>query len=88
METIFNFSICIHEPTLPVLLVVFPHPNVVITTGVNVSAEAMLKLFVELALINVEILSQVSAYAFPFVLRIQLPDVAHIINFQLTESQI
>ena len=88
MESVFNLAIGIHEAPFTILLVVLPHANIVIATGVDVPAKTVLKLFVELSLVNVEVLGQVSTDSFSFVLRIQLPDVAYIIDLQLAKSQI
>ena len=79
MEAVFNLAIGIDEAPLTILLVVFPHADIVIATGVDVPAETVLELFVELSFVNMEVLGQVSADAFSFVLGIQLTDVAHVV---------
>ena len=88
VETFFNFTVDVNEATLSILFVFFPYANVKVATGIDVSTITMLQLIVELALIDMRILGEMSSNAFSLVVGIKLSNVVGILYFNLTVVQL
>lgn len=84
MKTIFNLAICIHKSTFSILLVFLPHTNIIVSRRINVASVTMFLLSLELALVQMAILCQMSTNTFSFILIVKLSDISCIFYFKFT----
>ena len=88
VEPILNLAICVHKLTFPILLVLLPHTDIIISRGINVATIAMFLLSLELAFVEMTVLSQMTSDTFPLVLRIKLTDISCVFNFKFPVMQL
>ena len=88
METIFTLSIGVDKLTFTEFLIVFPHANVIVTTGVNVSTIPMSQTVLELTFVNLLSLVDVSSNAFNLVLIIKLANVNSILQLLVSKVEL
>ena len=88
MEPILALPVGVDKLPFTEFLIVFPHADVIVATGVNVSTIAMGQAVLELTFIDLLSLVDISSNTFNLVLIIELADVDGILQLLVTKVEL